>query len=371
LAFRRNERRLVVAEWVVGVPVATDERRGITAGVLSGLCNVRRRVCADSSDADGTDGDVTTWLLLEGNRLGIAGGVVLLIVLVLLAVLWTYGLDVLNPESPMYFLFGSLLTGDLTLLTIVLSINQLVLSRELGAPGDLRQRIDGAVGYRREVEASTDAGVSPKSPAGFLEYLHESVRTRAAAFEEETAGGHDEELRRRGRALADSVREDVRVVNRALEDDRTHIFSVVAATLATNHASQLHAIAAIRNEHDDSLTDEQQTELERIEDQLLQIDVARKYFRTVYVQKELAYLSRILLYVGVPAIVASGLALVFYNAALVTTVPQTALLTAVVGSFALGFAPLAILFAFVLRLARVAQKTATVPPFTSESGYRP
>lgn len=208
----------------------------------------------DSPESDrsgGTDGGVTNWLLLEGDRLVIAGRVVLLTFLALLAVLWTYGLDSLNPKSPVYFLFGSLLTGDMTLLTVVLSINQLVLARELGAPGTLQERIDGAVRYLDEVEAVAETGVSPKSPPGFLRYLHESVESRANALEGRAPGVRDETLQRRIGALADSLLEDVRRVNRTLERERPQIFSVVSATLATNHASQLQEIAEFREEHAD------------------------------------------------------------------------------------------------------------------------
>lgn len=192
----------------------------------------------------GTGSALASWLLLEGNRLVVAAGVVVFTALLLLAVLWGYGLDSLAPNSPMYFLFGSLLTGNLTLLTVVLSINQLVLSRELGAPGTLRERIDRTVDFRSTVEDTTDVRVSPNSPANFLELLHESVKTRAHALEEQTAGVGDGELRRRIRSLADSLVEGTETVNRVDE----------ARTVLRNHDAAAVAGRVTYHEHPDGTT---------------------------------------------------------------------------------------------------------------------
>lgn len=325
----------------------------------------------DAGAKAGSPDGITSWFLLEGNRLVIAAGVIFASLLTLLIVLWRYGLDTVDPHSPMYFLYGSLLTGDLTLLTVVLSINQLVLSRELGAPGTLRERIERTVSYRGDVEATTDVGVSPKSPSRFLQHLHESVADQSEELEQHSRDVDDAAVPSRIARLVESIREDTNRVNRTLDTDRPQIFQVVSATLATNHSSQLHEVAEILDAHAGSLTDEQVSALETIADQLLQIDVARKYFRTIYVQKELAYLSRVLLYVGVPAIVASGLALVLYNTANVTTVAEGVFVTMVAVTFALGYAPLAIVFSFVLRLAWIGQKMASVAPFAAQSEYRP
>ncbi|MFC7080297.1 hypothetical protein [Halorussus caseinilyticus] len=176
-------------------------------------------------------------------------------------------------------------------------------------------------------------------------------------------------MRERLGVLVSSLSDDVELVNRTLDAD-DGVFSVVAATIATNHASQLQEIAAVRDEFGDSVSAEVDDVLDALQTHLLQIDVARNYFKTVYVQKELAYLSRVLLYVGVPAIVVDGLALVFYNALGAVTVPALAVYAVVAVGVVVGFGPLAILFAFVLRLAWVAQRTATVAPFSSDR-YRP
>lgn len=331
----------------------------------------QRDAAAQRAESGGSDGGrgrtggVANWFLVEGDRLVIAGGVLAVVLAALLVIEWTYGFVSVRAASPIYFLFSSLLTGDLTLVTVVLSINQLVLSRELGAPGTLSERLQGAVDYRDEVAESTDASVTPKTPARFLRYLHGEVESQTHRIEEAAAGVPDDSLRERLDDLTASLFDDVALVNRALEADEG-IFTVVSATIATDHADQLRTIAGVRAECADSLTEELDDLLDGLETRLFQIDVARNYFKTVYVQKELAYLSRVLLYVGVPAIASSGLALVFYNALGPAPVPSAAVYAVVAVTFTLGFAPLAVLFAFVLRLAYVAQRTASVAPFSSE-----
>ncbi|UPV73649.1 hypothetical protein M0R89_14015 [Halorussus limi] len=323
---------------------------------------------SDETDQNGDSGrnlgGAANWLLVRGDRSVVVAGILAGVLLAVVAILWTMGYPAVRSASPVYFLLSSLVTGDLTLVTVVLSINQLVLSRELGAPGTLSERIQGAREFRAEVEESTETSVAPKSPSQFLRFLHGKVESETQRLADAAADAPDESLRERLGDLEESLSADVALVNRTL-DSENGIFDVVAATIATNHGSQLHEITAIRTDCGDSLSEDLGDLLDDIETRLLQIDVARNYFETVYVQKELAYLSRLLLYVGLPAIVFDGLALVFYNALGPTPVPPPVVYAVLTVAFTVGFAPLAILFAFVLRLAWVAQRTATVAPFSS------
>lgn len=312
------------------------------------------------------DSTVLRWFLLTGNRLSIAGGIVFVTVLVVLALLWVFGRATLQPDSPMYFLFSSMVTGDLTLLTVVLSINQLVLSRELGAPGKLQQRIEKAIDYRNSVEGVTETAVSPISLPDFMQFLHNTLASLAEQIDEDANRLTDNAIERQLQSLAQSLCQDAGSVNETLEQDSPDVFTVMAAVIATNHATQLHTIAQIQADHRETLPDEMQDNLDSVSDVLRQIDVARRYFRTVYVQKELAYLSRILLYVGVPAIIGGSITLILYNTAIAAAVPTLLLQGTVVAAFTIGIAPLAVLFPFILRLAWVAQQTATIAPFTAE-----
>ncbi|USZ68338.1 hypothetical protein NGM10_01030 [Halorussus salilacus] len=349
------------------------------------MSSTRQPESADSRTPEGESETTETarigasWLLLGGRRWVVAGVVLAGTSVLLVGVLSAYGRAAVRPGSPMNFLLSSLLTGNLTLVTVVLSINQLVLARELAEPGTLRERIERTREYQHSVEETADAGVSPKTPAAFLRFLHESLESETETLADAAADAGsatdagdavDGETRERLRQLTESLAADARGVEEVLDGEGESVYAVISATLATNHVDQLQEIAEIRGAAE-SLPADLRESLGTVESHLLEIDVARKYFRTVYVQKELAFLSRLLLYVGVPAVVLVGLALLFYNAAGAAgvAVPTTALFGVASTAFVVGFAPLAILFAFVLRLAWVAQRTTTVTPFASEASY--
>ncbi|MHC3438996.1 hypothetical protein ACYJ1Y_13080 [Natrialbaceae archaeon A-gly3] len=165
----------------------------------------------------------------------------------------------------------------------------------------------------------------------------------------EVAG--DDDLSAELDKLVGALRGDVRDVSRALDTPAAdeQIFGAIAATLGTTQAEQLHDLTRLETTYDDRLSEEQRGLFETVRELLLHIDVARKYFRTVYITKELSFLSRVLLLVGLPA-------QLFTAATLIAMVAC--------------FAPLAILASFVLRLSWVAQRNATVMPFAaSEKDY--
>lgn len=320
------------------------------------------------------DGEIPSrslrWLLVTGDRLSVAG-IFLAVIFSILVLLAGVGFLSGRPSSPMYFLFSAFLGGNFTLITIVLSINQLVLSRELGAPGDLHQRIEEALEYRKNVEENIGQSATPVKPGEFLLFLHETAGERTDELRDQVANTTDSHLQERVETFADNILTDIKAVTRTLDAETIQIFTAIEATLGTNHATQIRDIDQIQVNFDNLLSDDQQDLLSEIRMNLLHIDIARKYFRTVYMEKELSFLSRVILYVGVPAEVTSVIVLVIYGS--VKTTPLTAawldLLVPV--ALSVGFAPLAVLFSFILRLSWVAQRNASVAPFTaSDEGYR-
>jgi len=92
--------------------------------------------------------------------------------------------------------------------------------------------------------------------------------------------------------------------------------------------------------------------------------MARQYFKSLYLQEELSSLSRVLLYAGFPAEVALVLALLGFTAAEGTALTHysNVLMPVVVG---IAFLPLALLLAFIVRIATVTERTAATIPFTT------
>lgn len=310
--------------------------------------------------------DPYQWFVLVGDRLVVAGlltAVFTLLVLVLVAV------DVVrvHDSSDVIYLAQGLLAGNVTLVTIVLSINQLVLSRELRSPGELQEQIGNVLEYRADVEETIRRSVVPPTPADFLATVLHGTWTNAQRLGGVVSGS---ELVSDGPKteiddLVATISDHTAHISDVLEASQEGIFSSLAVTLETNYSQSVHEARRIQSVYEDELTPSAHAVLDDLVESLLQIDVARQYFKTIYMQVELATLSRVLLYVGLPAIGSSILMFLFFIGGPNSAVPPDYLEGLVVAVVALGFAPLAVLFSFVLRISVVAQRTVAITPFTT------
>ena len=151
------------------------------------------------------------WLLLGGNRLlvtaSLLGAVALALVLVA-----TLGPDSLGralyTDDTIDWLFQSLLGAIITGVTLVVTINQLVIAQELGAVGDQRQRMEEAMQFREDAEAYLETDVSPARPGRFFRSLLSAVREECSELSSLVSGGTDQ-----------SVRTEVTEFTRAVSDE--------------------------------------------------------------------------------------------------------------------------------------------------------
>ena len=152
-----------------------------------------------------------------------------------------------------------------------------------------------------------------------------------------------------------------------LEHSQGGIFSALAVTLETNYSHELNEADRLQTVYGDELTSAVHKSFDELTQGLQQVDVARQYFKSIYMQSELARLSRILLYVGVLSVGSALLMLLVYAGATEPPVGAGYLTVFVPVVVILGFSPLAVLFAFMLRIAMVAQRTVAITPFTTPS----
>ena len=301
------------------------------------------------------------WLLLDGNRHAVALGV-LSVVFVCLALLEIVGNIAVN-NAPLYYLLSSLVGGNITLITVVVSINQLLLGRELKSPGELQNQIQNVIDYRVEVEGAAES-VAPVEPLGFLRLLFQNTETEARALRAH-AERYDSSALDDVNALVDSLTDHVDSVTDLLVSENGSTFHVLSTTLTTNYARHINFARRIRHSHGENLAGPTRQTLNELIDRLQEIDVARQYFKSVYLQDELSALSRRLLYAGVPAEIVTVAALLSFSESpganvLMRHLPATILVVVTV-----GFLPLALLFAYILRIATVTQRTAATIPFTT------
>ncbi|WP_238398240.1 hypothetical protein [Halorussus salinus] len=302
------------------------------------------------------------WLLLDGSRLVVAG-LLLAATVGLLVAAELLGLIPMARQQPAFYVMSSLIGGNLTLVTVVVSINQLLLSRELSTPGQLRSQIDEVIEYREEVEEHA-GGVAPVKPLGFLELLFANTRREAQRIGGMTFGAVGDEVRTEVDETVEALTDHADHVEHILDESDPDTFRVLSVTLTTNYAQQINRIRRIRATHGDELPETVMDALDNLIDHLQKVDVARQYFKSLYLQEELSSLSRVLLYAGFPAEVALVLALLGFTAAEGTALTHhsNVLMPVVVG---IAFLPLALLLAFIVRIATVTERTAATIPFTT------
>lgn len=155
-------------------------------------------------------------------------------------------------------------------------------------------------------------------------------------------------------------------IDELLIESETGTFSVLSLMLETNYAEQINDLRTIREEHKSDFSDEVHESIDELVDRLQEIDIARQYFKSIYMQQELSALSRVLLYAGLPAVgIAIGTLLSLTVPASEPAAVPTNLRTLVPVTLVIGLLPLSILCSFFLRTATMTKLTAATLPFTT------
>ncbi|MFB6301314.1 MAG: hypothetical protein ABEH78_00400 [Haloferacaceae archaeon] len=314
------------------------------------------------------------WLVLDADRRAVTGMLLVGVFLALVAAGAAHptpARTLLSRGDPIETLFQALVAATITGVTLVLTLSQLVLSQELGAVGDQRERMEESLSFRRDVEGVTDAAVSPAEPSAFLRALVRATETRATALAAAVDGNGDRDangdatLAERVDAYVDDVVGNADAVTDQLEGATFGEFDVVWAALNYNYSWKIYAGRRIRTDHADELSDEADEALGALLDVLELFGPAREHFKTLYFQWELSQLSRTLLYAALPALtVAIGALLLLDPRALpgaTLGVSHTLLVVALAVTVAL--VPFAVLLAYVLRIVSVTKRTLAIGPF--------
>jgi hypothetical protein len=307
------------------------------------------------------------WLLLEADRWLVTSLLLCLVFLTLVGVgsLWPAAERALRTGDSVDTLFQALLTATITGVTLVLTLNQLVLSQELGAVGDQRERMEGAMAFRRDVAETIDTPVSPAQPAQFLQALVEAAGERADRLREAVPGDDSREPGRAVEELTAGLVENADRVSTGLNDARFGSFDVISAALNFNYSWKLVTARRIREEHGNALGVEGHNAIEDLVDVLELFGPAREHFKTLYFQWDLINLSRRILVASIPALLVSACMIAFFDAASydVTVLGGDTLVVLVAVAVTIAVAPFLILLAYVVRIATVTKRTLSIGPF--------
>lgn len=310
------------------------------------------------SDVDSERSRTLQWLLIEGDRF-VVTLVQIAVVFALTLALVQGGWLAIGPSSSLPHMLGAGgLAGLLTLLTVTLSINQLTLSRMFGSPESLEETLEGTVAFRNSVERLAGEHGVTNDPGAFV-----SVVAAALADAVDRLGDSlpaDPETADDVAAFADTVGSYAEDLSSVEESDATA--AVLARLLGPAYADNLTVAHSLQRTHREGLSPTVADRLDDVVSLLEAIAVARQFFKTLVVQRDLARLSRQLL-VMAPV---STLAVIYLTAAYTThtvTIPYPYRPLAVTIVVTLLYAPLAEIVSTLLRVATVTINSVSVGPF--------
>lgn len=295
------------------------------------------------------------WLLVDGNRLVVAGCLVAGFVAAL-ALCLEFRFVTVDYEGNVRRLFASGLTaGLLSLVTVTLSINQLILSRVFGAPNELGDRFDGTLSLQQSVERYIDDPVAPSDPAALLGAIGDALAKQASALPDRRSDGGETDLAEYREELG-RYADDIRDVQSGAETR-----AILSAVLSTGYATNFAATRRIAATRDD-LSEDARDRLDAARELLRAVAVLRQYLKTIATQQQLARLSRLVAYTGVAGVATSMLLALVYNNSSGAVLPAGWLPPVVTAGFAVMVLPLAVLVAYILRVATVARYTVSAGP---------
>ncbi|MFC7113716.1 hypothetical protein ACFQH2_17050 [Natronoarchaeum sp. GCM10025703] len=308
------------------------------------------------------------WILLRVQRWALVGAI-LVIVYVALVALSTIGFSplrtVVASANANHWIFSAFIGAIITGTSIVVTINQLVLSQELGAVGDQRERMSEAMAFRQDVEAAIQDGTSPAEPSAFLYVLLDSIEERANGLKEQIEDERDETLEETIDEYADNVIRNAQSVKANLKGAEFGTFEVIWSALDFNYSWKISRARQLRSKHAESLSDEATEEMDEMIEVLKFFGPAREHFKTLYFQWELINLSRALLYIAIPALTVMGTMLMYVDASTLpgATLGIDNLVWLISAGFVVGIAPFVVFIAFVLRITTVAKRTLAIGTF--------
>jgi hypothetical protein len=319
---------------------------------------------------------ISLYILLNVNRRLLAFGLAISM-FVVFVILGAYAVPPFRlymiRDAPTRYVFQAYVGALITGVTLVVTISLVVLSQEFGPLGEQRERMNGSMGFRANVEDIFGAS-SPPEPNDFLRALVENTSEKTEALEDAVEDNEDEndESTDAIARLAEDIHDNASVVSDQLEDRAFGEYTVVKAALDYNYSWKIYQARRIQHQYQEEMDRETVRKLIDLIDILGFYGPAREHIKTLYFQWQLVDLSRGMLYLSVPALAITS-ALAMYLAP--TSFPGIFLgidnlVWIVSAGMTIGALPFLFLVSFILRLVTITKRTLAIGPFILRSADR-
>jgi len=306
------------------------------------------------------------WLLLGANRWAVTAGLAAIVFGTFMGwgITKSTSLQATMQSSDMVeTVFAGLVGAVITVTTLVVSINQLVLSQEIGSLGSQRSRMDVTM----DVRTSTDELIgetTPADPAAFVDALIAESEMRAERLRASIDASEQSELAEAVDTYVEDLLENAEHARELLVDSDFGSFDVIQPALDFNYSRKMHDVRRLGREHEDELTEEQQAAFRELLVSLTMYGPVREYIKGLYIQWALVKLSRAILYATIVALTVAGGMVVFVDATTFTgrIFGVETILWVVSAAFAISTLPFLLFTSYILRLATLAKQTLTVEP---------
>ncbi len=315
--------------------------------------------------------ELMRWILLDGNRYAVSAVLLVLTFMSFLVVgsVWTFEMQRLLTETgAVQSVLTAFMSGIILLVSIVVSINSIILSHDITEISTQEDRIEGTVEFRQEVGRLAETDETPTDPSSFLLMMAGIIKERAGALDDV-----DEDVDEAFESDIGEYVESITETATGLEDSlhRAHggEFRSLWLGLETDYGPMMNGMRDFASTHQEGISgrEEQFNELIRLFELFA---TGQQYFKTLYYNNEIPDLSRTLLIAALPSILITAWAILAIGANMLPSfwiLGLPPLLTFIGFTLTIALSPFIILTAYMLRVATVSHRTAAMGPFVLQS----
>jgi len=321
---------------------------------------------------DGLRIDFVRWVLLDADRRAVTGALLTVTFLAILGLgrLWTFEMQRLLTETDsVQTVLNSLLSGIILLVSVVVSINSIVLTYDITAINTQRDRVQGTTEYRREIGRMVEDERSPTNPGSFLELMTQVMRERAKSLQETLDETDQAEFSKKVDEFVEELDDAVSRLSDPEDRSGGADFGALWVGLEADSGHLVDELQTLRTAHADEIPEDEEEKFDDLMEAFELFETGRQYFKTLYYSREISGLSRTLLVVSLPSILVTAWTILAIDAG---TVPELWLFglpplqVFLATTFSISLAPYLVLTAYVLRTATVARRTAGGGPFVAQ-----